>query len=351
MTNYLLGCDWGTSSFRLQLIDVSADQRVGELISPEGVAGTFDAWRRTGRANGRAKTDFFRQQLHQHVKALAQTLSMDLTGVPITISGMASSSIGMEEVPYATLPFAVDGSQASVRHGAAQPDFPHETLLIGGVRSEQDVMRGEETQLIGLLALLDASGDKTSRANRSRTNSAVPRRDRSIFIFPGTHSKHMTIETSDLTHFDTYMTGELFDLLARQSILHDSVETESATGFTEGDRAAFRRGVRQSTAGPVLNRLFTVRTNGLFGKLTKPQNALYLSGLLIGSELAYLRDKPDWPVVLCSGRKLSGLYQLALDELRLSARTEVVPPDLVDRAAGVGQVQLYRHQPVKSTTA
>ncbi len=336
MTNQLLCCDWGTSSFRLQLINAPDYQCVGEVFSPEGIAVTFDRWRRTGRANGIEKATFFRQQLKKQVDALARNLSTDLTGVSITISGMASSSIGMVEVPYATLPFALDGSQATVRHVATQPDFPHDILLISGVQSQQDVMRGEETQLIGLLALLDQSGDKIGRAT---------------FIFPGTHSKHMTIENGCLIQFDTYMTGEVFDLMANQSILHDSVDAADLAQFSEGDRAAFRRGVHQSMTGQVLNSLFTVRTNQLFGKLTKRQNALYLSGLLIGSELNPLSDKPDWPIVLCSGSKLVSFYQLAIDALHLSGRTITVPADVIDRAAGVGQVLLFQNQVTNETAA
>ena len=108
-----------------------------------------------GESMGISRSQFFRNQLHQQVRRLAEKIAIDLKGIAIIISGMASSSIGMEEVPYATLPFPVDGSQTSVKLLSGQPDFPHDIILVGGIRTRHDVMRGEETQLIGLLALLD----------------------------------------------------------------------------------------------------------------------------------------------------------------------------------------------------
>src|SRR3546814_14199624 len=84
---------------------------------------------------------------------------------------MASSSLGIEELPYATLPFSLSGNGAVTRKFEASADFPHEILLISGLRSEQDVMRGEETQLLGLAA-----------------QGMLPA-DNAICLFPGTHSK------------------------------------------------------------------------------------------------------------------------------------------------------------------
>jgi len=335
MSNYLLCCDWGTSFFRLQLLRYSDDQCVGELIAREGIAGTFDAWRKTGAINGLTREHFFRRQLRQQIQVLAQQVSVDLTKVPLVISGMASSSIGMEEVPYATLPFALDGSQASVRYYEAQPDFPHEMLLISGVRSQQDVMRGEETQLIGLIALLSQAGVGTTEA---------------IFVFPGTHSKHLYVQNGRLLNFTTYMTGELFDLMAHQSLLRESVEVSSLTTFSASNKSAFRRGVRQATTSGLLNGLFTTRTNQLFETLTKSQNAFYLSGLIIGAELYPLLTQTDWPLVICSGSRLTAFYELAIDELTLSARTTILPAELIDKAASKGQMLLFRNQTVKETT-
>ena len=328
MPNYLLCCDWGTSLFRLQLIDADNYQCLGEHVVQEGIAGTFAAWQTTGEPNGIAIDSFFRQLLSRHIDTLSRQMSIRLTGVPIVISGMASSSIGMAEVPYAPLPFAIDGRQAGSLPIDAHPDFPHDMLLISGVSSGQDVMRGEETQLIGLMALFQQAGYRAEKA---------------IFIFPGTHAKHLYVQDGRLINFATYMTGEVFHLMATQSILKSSIDLNSLTDFSDHNVRAFRLGVRQATSSSLLHGLFTIRTNSLFDKLTKGENAFYLSGLLIGSELHHLLKEEGWPLILCSGSKLAPFYQLAIDALNLSDHTTSKPAELIDRAASVGQVILYRN--------
>ncbi|GAB3325361.1 2-dehydro-3-deoxygalactonokinase [Larkinella ripae] len=328
MINYLLCCDWGTSSFRLRLID-SADYRLlGEVVSQQGIASVFDDWKNTGERSGILKDRFFRNYLKRQIDALADKGVVPLDQIPVAVSGMASSSIGMEEIPYATLPFAMDGSQTSVRYFAASDEFPHELILISGVKSTEDVMRGEETQLIGLAALLDSAGKRPRDA---------------IFIFPGTHSKHLYVQGNQLLNFETYMTGEVFNLMASRSILKDSLEVRSLSDFSDSNLAAFRVGLTES--GPsLLNRLFTVRTNQLFEKMTKKQNAFYLSGLLIGSELKPLLSNQKWHLVLCSGTNLFSFYQEAISMLGLSDRTTTIPAELIDQAAVVGQVILFQNQ-------
>lgn len=327
-------CDWGTSFFRLQLIDMSDRRCLSEIQSPVGVAATFDDWQTAG--HGLTRVQFFRRQLSRQINTLSAGLPYNLTNVPVVVSGMASSSIGIEEIPYATLPFAVDGRQARIRHFETEPDFPRDMLLVSGVRSQQDVMRGEETQLIGLLAQLDASGVGLNDA---------------LCIFPGTHSKHLCVENRQLVRFDTYMTGELFALMANQSILHDSVDLTNLENPTGGNVAAFRRGIDQSTSLMLLRSLFTVRTNQLFGKLTKTENAFYLSGLLIGAELNHLIGLDNGPIVLCSDRKLAVFYELGLNELNVAHRLLKIPIELVNQAASVGQLCLLQHQFIERPNA
>ncbi|GAB2602749.1 2-dehydro-3-deoxygalactonokinase [Spirosoma areae] len=332
MTTYLLCCDWGTSFLRLKLMTTSDWQCVDEVLSRQGIAGTFDAWKKTGEQKGITRNEFFRRQLKTPIDQLANNLSLSLAGVPVIISGMASSSIGMEEIPYAGLPFAVDGSQASLRRLDAQADFPHELILISGVSSERDVMRGEETQLIGLMALLTQSGDKPAEA---------------VCVFPGTHSKHMYVQDGQLINIETYMTGELFDLLASQSILKDSVDLRGLSDMSDAAIQAFKLGVGQVKFCTILNSLFAVRTNQLFDKLTKKQNAFYLSGLLIGTELNPLIEQEKWPIILCSGSRLAAFYKMAIDELHLTPRTTIISADLIDKTAGVGQLILFQNQAIK----
>lgn len=278
---------------------------------------------------GISREQFFRQQLKRQVNRLAEKVGFSVDGAYLVISGMASSSIGMAEVPYATLPFPVDGSQASLKRLDIQPTFPHEILLLSGVRSEHDVMRGEETQLIGLLALLKAEAKPPTDA---------------ILIFPGTHSKHIYVQDEQLVDFRTFMTGEVFNLMANDSILKDSVEISSTSRFAKNELEAFKSGVNEVESDALLTSLFRVRTNQLFNKLSKRQNALYLSGLLIGSELKTLTGRPERPLILCSGTNLFELYKLAMQELNLSDRTTTISAHLLDKATMIGQVKIMQDQ-------
>ena len=336
LSNYLLCCDWGTSSFRLQLINLDTAVCRGEIRSDTGVSATFDAWKNDAQQPGISRENFFRQVLKRQISCLETQVSTALTDVPVAVSGMASSSIGMAEVPYATLPFSTDGSQASLQRFDSRPDFRHDLFLISGVRSEHDVMRGEETQLIGLIKLLETSGHKINEA---------------LCIFPGTHSKHLLVRDGQLVDFKTYMTGELFDVLRRSSILKDSVNYTGIKKLTDTQVQAFKKGVRQAESSAILNSLFSVRTHQLFEKISKEENAFYLSGLLIGTELNRLQLARNCPLILCGGSNLSNLYELAIAERQPAHRTLTAPADLVDRAASVGQLLLFQHQFLKQPTA
>ena len=329
MKDYLLCCDWGTSSFRLRLIN-SQDQRlIGEIISQEGVASTFTNWQKNGEPGGIGREEFFRQHLKKQIRLLSGKVGFTLDGITLIISGMASSSIGMNNVPYARLPFPVDGSQVSIKGLDTQPDFPHDIFLISGVRSQHDVMRGEETQLIGLLTLEDTGHD--------------PKQD-TILLFPGTHSKHIYIQNRHVTDFQTFMTGEVFNLMAHHSILKDSVETSASVVFSTSELEAFKSGIWEEDSTSILNSLFRVRTNQLLAKLTKRQNALFLSGLLIGNELKTLVDKQNWHLILCSGSNIFELYKVAMQELRLAERMTILSADFLDKATIAGQVKIVQNQ-------
>jgi 2-dehydro-3-deoxygalactonokinase len=238
---------------------------------------------------------------------------------------MASSSIGMLELPYSNLPFSLSGSDLTVHAMGSKADFLHDVLLISGVRSEQEVMRGEETQMIGLFL----SGTEKYPG-------------KGIYILPGTHSKHIAVEEARMTGFESYMTGELFHVLGKYSILKDAVsETRSSALADPANRDAFNRGVLESARHPVLRSLFSVRSNQLFDRMSKEQNGFYLSGLLIGAELAGLQHKSG-RIHLCIGNPIHCLYEWGILQLGLADRTEIVPPERMDQAIAAAHVHLFK---------
>ena len=321
---YLISCDWGTTAFRLRLIDTINYKVISECVSLEGIALTYEAWKATGTP-AQEKQGFFKNKLKQQLAVLTSQSNMPFEGLDIIISGMASSSIGMVELPYATLPFNLDGSQANIQLIEADAFFPHKIMLISGVRSADDVMRGEETQLIGLIDLLNLSPHEPY-----------------IFILPGTHSKHLHIENNRLVNFHTYMTGEIFNILSNHSILKDSIDINSLNDFSNIELSAFKKGVLEANSTHILNSLFKVRTNQLFQKLNKKENAFYLSGLLIGSELKNLLTESNYQLVLCSGNNLFEFYKTAIEALNLSERTMTVPSEMIDKAVVIGQMKIFK---------
>lgn len=325
MKNNILCCDWGTTSFRLRLVDQHKFKVLAEVQTAEGVAGTFRAWQEQNETD---RFDFYSQKLQALIEDLAAKYGQDLKNVPIIVSGMASSSLGMEEIPYAHLPFATNGSLASVKvyenfNGSGSP-----LVLVSGVRSQEDVMRGEEAQLIGLFDLPETSIASASDA---------------IFVFPGTHSKHIFVKNGFIVDFQTFMTGEVFNILSEHSILKDSIIAGTLPGIAEPlNRYAFKLGVEVSAASNLLHSIFTVRTCQLFEKFSKGQNYYYLSGMLIGTELRQLLSKNTGELIICSGKNLYEHYKLAAETLGLNDNVKYIQPELIDKATIAGQIQIFK---------
>jgi 2-dehydro-3-deoxygalactonokinase len=189
--------------------------------------------------------------------------------------------------------------------------------MISGVKTTNDIMRGEEAQLIGMVDILK----EINQYN-----------DSSIFIFPGTHSKHVFVRGNQMIDFKTYMTGEVYSLLYKHSVLKDSVDVSMMDIKLEDNVNAFRHGIQASKDDSILNRLFSVRTNQIFQLLDKNPNAFYLSGLLIGSELNSLSNQTSEPIFLCSSKNLHEFYKMALDELGMISRSTIITDEMMDQA-------------------
>lgn len=309
-----LSCDWGTTNLRLRRVDARTGATLAEVSSDQGCRATFEGWRREGGDRLEHFAAVLRRQLAELPGTGGTTASL------MAVSGMASSSIGMKELPYAPLPLPLNGSTLPVERlpGGLLPGI--DLWLLSGVRDEADVARGEETQAIGL-------------AQQIPVLSGSAR-----LLVPGTHSKHLAARDGSLRSLRTYMTGELFESTSRHTVLANSVE---AADF---DPVALRDGVRAAPGASLLHRLFSVRTGELFGQRSRLAGYWYLSGLLIGSELADLAGAPDESLLLCADGVLADAYHAALDELGWSGRTARVAPELLTRAVAMGQLEVLRHR-------
>src|SRR5690554_5591256 len=115
MKQYILCCDWGTSSFRLRLVNGADLAIVDEVKSPKGIAQVFKEWEKQSENEGESRYDFYLKGLKEHIEILSNQVGMNLDSTPLVLSGMASSSIGIENVPYANLPFSAEGREVSLK--------------------------------------------------------------------------------------------------------------------------------------------------------------------------------------------------------------------------------------------
>ena len=308
-----ISCDWGSTALRLRLIDADSVSVLAEKATEDGIIATFNLWKKK-RKNKSERLSFYQSILSGQINKLEKQLKYSLLNTPIIISGMASSNMGMKELPYKVIPFITDDLVVKIIEPSKY--FKHKILLVSGVRSDDDVMRGEETKLIGYLA------------GESKQDG--------FFIFPGTHSKHVEVEKGLVKGFKTYMTGEFFDLLSKKSILSDAVG-KNAGELKSGNSEWFKKGVELSCSSGLLHNSFLVRTNYLLKKISKEKNYFFLSGLLIGFEIKELLQV-EKQITLAGNEKQLQLYRIALSAIGIKKVNYIN----ADKALIAGHCKLYK---------
>jgi 2-dehydro-3-deoxygalactonokinase len=275
----LVGVDWGNSRVRAFRIGIEG-QILDRRASDRGVAEIRDG-------------DFDR--------VLRDITDGWPSGVPILMCGMIGSRHGWQEVPYRPCPAGAGDlattlcpietgcGPAWIVAGISTTNVHHDCGE-RGVRKLYDVMRGEETQIAGVPAAVG----------------------RTLMITPGTHSKWAVVQAGTIESFRTHMTGEIYAVLQKHSILGRLMNAGMDGEF---DQASFLDGVhlgREETG--LLHALFSVRTQGLFEQKTPTALVHYLSGILIGSEVsAEARGRAlDSPVIVIAAAELASRYQIAL---------------------------------------
>ncbi|HBT93714.1 MAG TPA: hypothetical protein DEB23_05570 [Chitinophagaceae bacterium] len=326
--DYILCCDWGTTSFRLRLTNLKADV-IAETHSEKGILFFHNQWLSQNDDNLDRRFDYYLQYIQSQIREIHHGLEIDIATLPLVISGMAISSIGMINMPYENLPFSVAGTtgfECRIQKNGAP------IILVTGVCSSDDIMRGEETQLIGLY-------------DTPELNKILP--DSGIFVLPGTHSKHISVSDKNIISIKTFITGELFHILRGNGTLAKSIAFQNEDRNANPDnQMAFIKGIHESKNGSLLNNLFQVRVNDILNKLNKEQNFYYLSGLLIGSEFDYLKKEPILSatnkLVVCCSQNFIPYYTTVLKELGLIEDAIFIPPALFDKATVVGQLTTYK---------
>jgi 2-dehydro-3-deoxygalactonokinase len=295
-----LSCDWGTSSFRIKLIETDGLTVLSEVHHNQGISNTYLGWKQCEAVHDRFL--FFLDVIKSSIIVLEGKVNKSLSGVPVLLSGMASSTLGMITLPYKELPFKTDGSDLKLHWAKAKKGFEHDVIIISGVCSETDVMRGEETQLVGAIQ--------------------KDFQEEHVYIFPGTHSKHITVKENNVCSFKTYMTGELFALLSNHGTLAEAVDVTSDL-LDEACIQNFKQGVEDTLKSNLLHSLFQVRARFLLLNSSKDLNSSYLSGLLIGQEVKDVVNQNPSGITLV-GHGINKRYQLAMQTLNIQTPVRLI---------------------------
>lgn len=306
---------------RLSLVDLINGAVAAGVQSDNGIKSIYDDWQKNHPAIDR--TDFFRKALLFSVEQLEIKTGITLGGMPIYLSGMASSSIGMKNLAYASLPFHLNGSSAEMERIEKTEWFPHEIRLISGVSRLYDVMRGEELQAIGWYSLFGEP------------------RDEMILMLPGTHSKHLYIQEGQLLDFETFLTGEMYDVLRKHSILQHSVSSDPFD-WDAATEKSFKNGVEDGFRKNLLHQVFTIRAKDVLGVGNPPSSSAYLSGLLIGNEFSSLAGKKE-KIVIAAENKLYLPYKLAVEAITADFNVELVEPAVVSQLSIAGHLKLHNN--------
>jgi 2-dehydro-3-deoxygalactonokinase len=226
-------------------------------------------------------------------------------GIPVIACGMVGSAQGWREAVYRETPADVAGLSAALQ--VVRSVRGVDVHIVPGVLQRStlpNVMRGEETQVLGILASLPVDTPQQSL----------------LIGLPGSHSKWVQVADGCIVHFDTFMTGEVYAALSSHTILGRTMQASDTF-----DADAFDRGVAvalssDGAAGP-LSTIFSCRTLGLTGQLSAQAQSDYLSGLLIGHELVALTSLQRQrlpagaslpPIILIGNTQLCARYSRAL---------------------------------------
>ena len=275
-----IGVDWGTSSFRAWLFDTSGNS-LDSVQGPWGITQVADRP--------------FKQTL---MKAVGGWLS-DSADLPVIMCGMIGSAQGWQEARYLSGKIGLDELAGGV---ISLNDPEIKISIIPGIQGvsadgHNDVMRGEETLLAG----------------RMRNDN----KEQMLFCLPGTHSKWVLTDQNRIEHLTTFMTGEMFQIMSRHSILSPLIDTETrvdvtSEGFAQGLMLA------ESPSG-VSHQLFAIRAGVLTGRFRRADVLSLLSAVLIGSECRALHkcfSQAELPLVtLMSSAEIADAYQTAFRHL------------------------------------
>lgn len=281
-----IAVDWGTSNLRAWGIGPTAEVMFSEA---------------SDRGMGKLAREDYPAVLTQLVAA---HLAPAGPSVDVIICGMAGARQGWCEAPYVATPTSLDDLLGKAVRPALSASRLSPRILPGLCQTRvgaENVMRGEETQLLGLTTLVPGFAG--------------------VVCMPGTHCKWVRLDGRRVEGFTSAMTGEVFEVLKLHSVLRHSFAGEA----DPADRAlGLADGLAEGIAAPdkLMTRLFRVRAASLLSDRQAGWCAGYLSGLLVGSEIGGQRDwiGRDGEIPLIGGEALARIYAQGLSMIGLASR-------------------------------
>ncbi|MEO0919950.1 MAG: 2-dehydro-3-deoxygalactonokinase [Pseudomonadota bacterium] len=281
--------DWGTSNLRLWA--AAPDGRI--LAEKKSAAGM----RTLERSEFKAKFE-----------ELVRTFDANLTGVPAVMCGMVGSRQGWTEAPYKNIPVSFDSIVQAAK--CLEEVGDRDVRILPGVAKLDaivpDVMRSEETQLLGLQSL----GCFEQLAEDIRV------------CMPGSHAKWATVDNDQIKEFHTSMTGELIAAAIGNTVLRHSFEPAGQMPEVHPGNEVFRAAVDYMLQNPsgLLNAIFATRPRSLLGGAQAQESAAWLSGTIIGHDVSAATRgvSSNQKIVLLGGGRQGPLYEAALRQVGLS---------------------------------
>ncbi|SNR16581.1 2-dehydro-3-deoxygalactonokinase [Tenacibaculum jejuense] len=307
-SKYFISCDWGTTNFRLRVIETETLSVIEERTSNLGIRDLYESFKTSSTVT---QIDFFSEHLKEEILKLSQKYQNEI----IVVAGMASSNIGMKNLPYADFPFHSNGSNLNAEFLETTNGL--KIILISGVKNNSGMMRGEEIQAIGL-------------------SEYLVHVENGILLLPGTHSKHISFSNQLYTDLKNFMTGELFEVISSTSILANSV---IKSPWNSERKQAFKNGISVGIKNELASNLFSVRVNDVLENKNKKDNYYYLSGMLIGDELRYLQHT-DTKIFLAASNPIFEMYRTALETIMPKNQLVLLDDLALKNALLIGQKKI-----------
>ena len=266
--NLWVALDWGTSNFRAYLMD---NNNVIDQVSTQEGMKFIDQ-------------NEFEKILIKNIDAWNNKFDIKV----VIASGMVGAKQGWIEVPYINSPCDI----RNVNFKTFKILDDANIHILSGVSqfNPSDVMRGEETQIAGFLL------------NNIDFNGSI--------CLPGTHSKWVNMNSYNIQEFTTFLTGELYEIVKKYSILNHSLNT------TELDDEIVKSSAKLIIENPsfISNKLFEIRADNLLKNSNQTSNNSKLVGYLLGIELSGSRTYwEDKDLVIIGSSNLNKYYELILN--------------------------------------